>query len=315
MKEFQLINAETIESAVRAMNEFQGKAVFMAGGTDLLGGLKREIHPHYPEAVINLSRLEGLEHIREEVGFLKIGALTRLKEVAQNSLVKEKYAALAQAAARTASPTLRQMGTIAGNICQENRCWYYRARENYFPCRMKGGKLCYAPKGDHRNHSIFGALGGCFAVNPSDTAPALAAFRAEIVTTRRTIAAGDFFTAATENCTVLAKDEIVLEIRLPAEPTKSVFTKHALRPTIDFPVVNCAVVKSADGVSVYLNAVAPTPHRAAAAEEMIGNKPITAELAAKAAEAALAGAKALPQNKHKVQIARTMLKRALLALG
>ena len=315
MKEFQLINVDTVESAVRTMNEFQGKAVFMAGGTDLLGGLKREIHPHYPEAVINLSRLEGLEYIREDDGFLKIGALTRLKDIAKDSLVNEKYTALAQAASRTASPTLRQMGTIGGNICQENRCWYYRARENYFPCRMKGGKVCFAPKGDHRNHSIFGALGGCFAVNPSDTAPALVAFKAEIITTQRTIAADDFFTAVTENCTVLEKGEVVLEIKLPQAQTQSIFAKHALRPTIDFPIVNCAVVKSMSGVSICLNAVAPTPHRAVAAEEVVGDKPITAEMAAEAAEAALTKAKALSQNKHKVQIAQTMLKRALLAVS
>ena len=314
MKDFQLINVETVESAVQVMNDFQGKAVFMAGGSDLLGGLKREIHPHYPEAVINLSRL-GLEYIHEEEGFLKIGALTRLKDVAGNALVNAKYAALAQAASRTASPTLRRMGTIGGNICQENRCWYYRARENYFPCRMKGGKLCYAPKGDHRNHSIFGALNGCFAVNPSDTAPALMAFKAEIVTSRRTIAVDDFFTAAAEKCTVLEKAEVVLEIRLPQEDTQSVFTKHALRPTIDFPIVNCAVVRAGAGMSICLNAVAPVPHRAAAAEEMVGDNLVTAELAEEAADAAFAKAKALPQNKHKVQIARTMLKRALLAVS
>lgn len=314
MKDFQLINVETVESAVQIMNDFQGKAVFMAGGTDLLGGLKREIHPHYPEAVINLSRL-GLEYIHEEGGYLKIGALTRLKDVANDAMVNEKYTALAQAASRTASPTLRRMGTIGGNICQENRCWYYRARENYFPCRMKGGKVCYAPKGDHRNHSVFGAVNGCFAVNPSDTAPALVAFRAEMVTTRRTIAADDFFTAAVENCTVLEKGEVVLEIRLPAGETKSIFAKHALRPTIDFPIVNCAVVKARAGVSICLNAVAPTPYRVVAAEEMIGDNLMTAELAEEAAEAAFAKAKALPQNKHKVQIAKTMLKRALLAVS
>ena len=314
MKDFQLINAETIEAAIQAMNDFPGRAVFMAGGTDLLGGLKREIHPHYPDAVINLSRL-GLEYIREEEGFLKIGALTRLKDVAADPGVNAKYTALAQAAARTASPTLRQMGTIGGNICQENRCWYYRARENYFPCRMKGGKVCYAPKGDHRNHSIFGGLNGCFAVNPSDTAPALLAFKAEIVTSRRTMAVDDFFTAALENCTVLGKGEVVLEIRLPQGETKSLFTKHALRPTIDFPIVNCAVVRTRAGVSIGLNAVAPTPYRAVAAEEIIGDKLITAELAQEAAEAAFIKAKALPQNKHKVQIAKTMLKRALLAVG
>lgn len=315
MKDFQLINVETVEDAVEAMKNCQGKAVFMAGGTDLLGGLKREIHPQYPEAVINLAGLQGLEYICEEGGFLKIGALTRLKDIAKDSLVGEKYTALALAASRTASPTLRQMGTIAGNICQENRCWYYRARENYFPCRMKGGKICFAPKGDHRNHSIFGALNGCFAVNPSDTAPALVAFKAEMVTTRRTIAADDFFTAVTENCTVLEKGEVVLEIRLPQVESKSVFAKHALRPTIDFPIVNCAVVKTTSGVSICLNAVAPTPYRAVAAEEMIEDILVTEELAEEAAEAAFAKAKALPQNKHKVQIAKTLLKRALLAVS
>jgi len=317
MKDFKLINADTVESSVKIMDEYQGKAVFMAGGTDLLGGLKREIHPRYPDAVINLSHIKGLDYIREEDGFLNIGALTKLKSVASSGIVREKYIALAQAASRTASPTLRQMGTIGGNICQENRCWYYRARENYFPCRMKGGKKCFAPAGEHRYHSIFGGLNGCFAVNPSDTAPALVAFDAQVVTTERTIPAEKFFTAAKESCTVLNKDEVVIEIKVPQTEsgTKSSFIKYALRPTIDFPIINCAAVKAPEGIRICLNAVAPTPHRALEAEAVLADRPITEELAAAASEAAFEKAKSLRKNKYKIQIAKTMLKRAILEVG
>lgn len=314
MKEFNLVNVCSVDEAVKAMQSSSGKAVFLAGGTDLLGGLKREIYPVYPETVISLTQIEGLSAIREEDGYLKIGALAKLKDVANNGLVKEKYTALAEAAAHTASPTLRQMGTIGGNICQENRCWYYRAKDNYFPCKMKGGKMCYAPAGDNRNHSIFGHVNACFAVNPSDTAPALVAFGANIVTTQRTIAADDFFTAENESCTVLENGELVLEIQIPqtSSDTKSAFSKYALRPVIDFPMVNCAVVKNSQGIRICLNAVAPVPHRAAEAEQLIGQSEITEELAEKAGEATVEKARALSKNAHKIQIAKTMVKRTIL---
>jgi xanthine dehydrogenase YagS FAD-binding subunit len=184
MKAFKHLNPATIDEATSALQS--GEAVVNAGGTDLVGTLRYRILPDFPATVINLKRITpSLDYIKEESGMLKIGALTRLNDIAQNTIVQTKYTALAQAAGRTASPHIRVQGTIGGNICQMNRCWYFRKEDNRFDCIRKGGNMCYAMAGDNRFHSIFGAVKACVAVNPSDTAPALIALNAKIVTTNR----------------------------------------------------------------------------------------------------------------------------------
>lgn len=313
MDDFKLIQAASAEEAVQAMKSCQGKAVWKAGGTDLLGGMKREIYPVYPEYVIDLSGIRELDYIIEEKDVIRIGALTSLKTLAASPVIREKAAALGQAAERTASPHLRAMGTFGGNLCQENRCWYYRAKENYFPCKMKGGKRCYAPVGDNRIHSIFGGEGGCFAVNPSDTAPAVSALGGRIITTQRTIDAEAFWQVSPERSTALERDELVTEIQIPIVPgARSGFLKQALRHSIDFAMVNCAVMTSQDQVRICLNAVSPRPYRAVQAEEYLKGRIPDEETAEKAGELAIAGARALSKNSHKIPIAKAMVKRLLL---
>jgi len=157
MKKFTHVNAATVEEAVSTLKEYEGKAKVIAGGTDLLGGMKDEILREYPEVIINIKSIQGLDYVSEENGVLKIGPLTRLEDIAKNKTVKRKCAALAEAAGRVASPHIREMGTIGGNICQDIRCWYYWVPDNRFDCLRKGGKTCYATVGDNRYHSIFGA--------------------------------------------------------------------------------------------------------------------------------------------------------------
>ena len=314
-KKFAHIDAATIDEASSILRA--GKAVLIAGGTDLLGGLRFEILPTHPETVVNLKTIPGLDYIREEGGLLKIGATTRLEDIAHNGIVKTKYAALAEAAHRTATPHIREMGTIAGNICQLNRCWYFRNPDNRFNCIRKGGQQCFAVMGDNRYHSIFGAVKSCFAVNPSDTAPALVALDAKIRTNRRVIPAENFWDVAIPGSTVLAVDEIVTEIEIPAPAggVKSAFIKFAIRKSIDFPIVNCAAVIGKNEARICLNAVHNTPRRAAKAEEVIKGKAITEADAEAAGAAAVESAMVLPgdRNKWKIQIAKTMVKRAILA--
>lgn len=156
MRPFNHTNAKTLEEASKALE--QGKAALIAGGTDLLGTLKDNILPEYPETVVNIKTIPGLDYIKEEDGVLKIGALTRLADIAACGTIAEKYTALAQAAKAVASPHLRDMGTIAGNISQLPRCWYYRKPENRFDCLRKGGTECFAQTGQNRFHSIFGGV-------------------------------------------------------------------------------------------------------------------------------------------------------------
>lgn len=176
MKKFKHITARSVEEATSALEKYGCKARVIAGGTDLLGEMKDCILPEsdYPEVLVDIKRIADLDYIQEAGGSgatggaaggtdgdagsgLRIGALTKLEDLATSELVRAKYPALAEASHRTASPHIREMGTVAGNICQNNRCWYYWVQDNLFECLRKGGKACYALTGDARYHSIFGA--------------------------------------------------------------------------------------------------------------------------------------------------------------
>jgi xanthine dehydrogenase YagS FAD-binding subunit len=322
MRKFTHIDARTIEEAVTALRRYGNRASVIAGGTDILGKMKDEILPRYPEALINIKAIAGLDFLREEAGVLRIGALARLEDIGKEPLIREKYTALAQAAARTASPHLREMGTLAGNLCQDIRCWYYRNPNNRFPCLRKGGGRCYAIEGDNRYHSIMGGSveGGCYAVHPSDTAPALIALNAGVMTTKRMINLEDLFQVDVEKTTVLDPDEIITEIHIP-EPSansRSAFLKFAIRKSIDFPIVNCAACITitsgkVTAARICLNAVAVKPYRAVKAENAILKKKVDEKIAEAAGVAAMAEAKPMERNGYMVQIARVLIKRAILA--
>ena len=319
MKRFEHIDATTTRKAVNALAK--GKAHIIAGGTDLMGILKDEVLPEYPETLVNIKTIPGMDYIKEEKGMLKIGALALLDDISRNATVREKYTALAQAASRVASPQVRETGTIGGNICQMPRCWYFRLADNRFFCLRKGGRDCPALTGESRYHSIFGGVkvgsapGVCIAVNVSDIAPALIALDAKIKTTKRVIEAEKFFAVNGYRTNVLDTDEIVTEIQVPAPAagTRSAFVKFALRKSIDFPIVNCAAVINGKAARICLNAVFNLPYRATAAEAAITGKTINEANAEAAGEAAMSGAKPLATNKYKVQIAKVMVKRAILA--
>ena len=322
MKEFKHFNAYSVDEAVALMGRYGERAAVIAGGTDILGKMKDSILPAYPEALINIKTIQGMSGIEESGGMLKIGALALLADIADNAVIKSKYAALAQAAGRTASPHLRNMGTIGGNICQDIRCWYYRNQNNRFSCLRKKGGRCYAIKGDNRYHSIFGGSvsGGCFAVHPSDAAPALVALDAKIVTSSRTIDVEKFFEVKPVKTTVLKADEIVTEIQVPEPPagSSSAFLKFALRKSIDFPIVNCAVMitlrdSKVEKARICLNAVHVIPYRAVKAEQVITGRVIDEAAAEEAGVAAVSEAKPLEHNKYMVAIARTLVKRAIIA--
>jgi NADPH-dependent glutamate synthase beta subunit-like oxidoreductase/CO/xanthine dehydrogenase FAD-binding subunit len=159
VQRFDHVNAKTVDEAVKSLKGYKGKAKLIAGGTELLGELKDKTLPAYPEALVNLKTIPGMDYIKEEAGVLKIGALTKLREMQASPVVKEKYSLLAQAALSVASPQIRNMGTVGGNLCQDVRCWYYRYPHligGRILCHLKGGKGCYALTGDNRYHSIFG---------------------------------------------------------------------------------------------------------------------------------------------------------------
>ena len=309
MKHFTHMQASSAEEA--ASNAAGGTAMFIAGGTDLLGTLKDEILPSYPELVIDLKSIPGMDAVEEEGDNLRIGALAKLADVAENELVLTHCTALAQACERAASPTIRHMGTLGGNMCQMHRCWYFRVPDDRFHCKRKGGNYCPARIGDNRYHSIFGDEAGCYAASSHDTAPALIALGATVVTTKRELAAEEFFRINGVRSNVLDDDEVVTHVLVP-KAAKSAFRKFALRKSIDFPVVNCAVAQDADGaVRIALGGVYPSPIRSEAAEAAVAGG-IDETTAAQAGDAAVAAATLLVKNGYKVEIARTTVKRTLL---
>jgi len=159
MKSFNHINAGTVTEAVELLKSNRGRTKLIAGGTDLLSTLKDKILPAYPETVINIKTIPNLDHISEDGGGLKIGALAKLEAIAHSPLIKEKYQLLAKAAEAVATPQVRRMGTISGNLCQDVRCWYYRYPHSVggrIFCYLKGGKGCYALTRENQYHSIFG---------------------------------------------------------------------------------------------------------------------------------------------------------------
>lgn len=315
MRRFNHVDATTLAEASALLAG--GEAVLIAGGTDLLGRLKDTVLPDYPSTLVNIKSIPGLDYIKEEGELLKIGANTRLADVAENRTIQTKYAALAQAAARAASPQIRVMGTVGGNLNQLHRCWYFRNPENRFNCIRKGGNVCFAMTGDNRYHSIFGAENNCIAVHPSDIAPALVALDAKIITTKRAIGIDDFWHVGVPTSTVLDADEIVKEIQVPvpAAGARSAFQKFALRKSIDLAIVNCAVALNEGNVRICLNGVAPTPYRATKAEEILSGKRINQAVADAAGAAAVASAKPFAANAYKVQIAKVLVTRTILQLA
>jgi xanthine dehydrogenase YagS FAD-binding subunit len=310
MKEVTFVNATSVDEAVDALGP---KAAIYAGGTDLFGYMKAMVSPDAPETLVNIKGISGLDYITEEGGMLKIGALTKLADIAASSVVQGSYAALAEAALKVATPEIRNQGTIGGNICQFVRCWYYRGEFNLWNCIRKGGPLCYASLGDNRYNSIFGADTGCYSVNPSDIAPALVALNASVVTSDGTIAIDDFFAYNKEKTTALKDKEMVTEIQIPtpAAGVKSAFVKFAIRKAFDFPVVNCAAAIGGGSARICLNAVFVNPLRATGAEDAIAGQTIN-ENNAEAASIALPATTVLPDNGYKAQLAKTMVKRAIL---
>jgi NADPH-dependent glutamate synthase beta subunit-like oxidoreductase/CO/xanthine dehydrogenase FAD-binding subunit len=155
MKPFTHVQAAALDEAVELLESHD--AVPLAGGTDILNALKIRSHPSAPDLLVDLTRIPGLDGIDERAGGLRVGALAKIADIEHDALVRERVPMLSQAAHAVASPQLRNMGTLGGNLCQEPRCWYYRYPDNAFHCMRKGGKDCPARNGESRFHSIFGA--------------------------------------------------------------------------------------------------------------------------------------------------------------
>ncbi len=325
MKDFYHVNAKSVDEAVRLLETCEGKANVIAGGTDLLGILKDRILPHYPDTIINLKTLQDLDYIETDGEGLKIGALTRLADIASSAVIHKRYGLVADAARAVATPQIRNLGTIGGNLCQDVRCLYYRYPHQIggrILCKRKGSGRCFAVTGDNRCSAIMGG-NGCFAVCPSDMAIALTALNAGIKVIgaggSRIIPIKDFYTSSGN---VLRPSDIVTECRIPRplEDETAIFLKFRQRDSIDFAIVSVAsAITVVNGLCqqarIVLGAVAPVPVRARPAEEFLRGKAPNKEIAGQAAGMAVKEAKPLSMNAYKVQIAKELVKQSIMAAG
>ncbi len=321
MESFEYGNPAAVSEAVAMLGAEWGEADVLAGGTDLISLMKD--HLHTPKRVVNIKNIAELEGIRKTATGLRIGALVTMDELAKHAVVRAEYAALAEAAAGIPSPQIRHMGTVGGDLCQRPRCWYYRQGMGLLA--MDGGHS-RIPDGDNRYHAIFGG-GPAYFVSPSSLAPALVAMGAKVrlVSAKgsRDVDVAKFFRAPGDEGTreiVLRPDELLTEILIPAAVGHSATYEVRQKEALDWPLVAAAVTVKMNGAAVasariVLGHVAPVPWEATEAGGMLAGKPLTAANAEAAAAAAVAGAKPLSQNAYKVTLARTAVKRALLAAG
>lgn len=323
MKVFNHVNARTVDEVIGLLASCDGETKVIAGGTDLLGILKDKILPDYPGTIINLKCIENLDYIKEDGAGLKIGALTRLEDIVQSPIIRERYGILSDAAKQVATPQIRNLGTIGGNLCQDVRCLYYRYPHQIgerILCKRKGGRTCLAVKGDNRFSAIMGGK-KCFAVCPSDMAIALTALNADIKVAgmdgSKMIPVGGFYTTSGN---VLGKAEIITEFLVPPplKDQRTNFLKFRLRDAIDFAIVSVASAITMEEGSckearIVLGAVAPVPTRASVSEEFLKGKEPTEEVAEQAAGMAVEKAKPLSMNAYKIQIAKKLVKQSIMA--
>jgi xanthine dehydrogenase YagS FAD-binding subunit len=324
MKTFSNIVPKSMDAAAQIIRESQAKGLKTAvasGGSDLLGMIKERLVT--PDVLIKLGPIQQAEGIKPRNGKVNISALTTLDALSRHDLIRKEYTVLAEAAESVGTPQIRNAGTLAGNVCQRPWCWYFR---NGFPCLKNGGDKCFSASGENQFQAIFGG-GPSYIVHPSDTAPALVALDAEFHVTgpRRLIRAADFFQlprvdVAREN--VLAPDELVTEIVVPAVRggMRSTYHKVLDREAWTHAVVSVAIVLDMDkqvcrSARIVLGGVAPIPWRLPKVEAMLTGHRITPELASRAGEAAVEGARPLAKNKYKVPLTKAVVKRTLLSLA
>lgn len=323
MKHFKVAQPETLEQASSVMAEAGAGSFVLAGGTDLLGEVKTGIVE--PEVLVDLKSVPGLASIGRNKKGIRIGAMTSVTDLAENEEIRKNYLGLHEAAKSVATPQLRNMGTVGGNLCQRPRCWYYR--DFQVLCRKKGGSKCYAYSGRNKYHAIFGG-GPCYIVHPSDLAPMFVALGADVVLNtpkgEKTLAAKDFFVLPKTHLrkeNVLVPGEIVREIRLPwPRPSeKSTYIKFKERAAWDFAVVSVAIWADVLGdvfndVRIVLGGVAPAPWRLERAESMVKGKKVTENLLKQAAKEELKDARPLEENSSKAALVETLVPKAALAL-
>lgn len=321
MRSFDYIRPESISEAIAALGSADGSSRALAGGTDLLTLMKGEVSS--PARLVDIKRLPELDDAIDDSGDgLRIGALATLAQLEDDLRIQGSYTALAEAAAVAATPQLRNMATIGGNLLQRPRCWYFRSE--HVRCWLNGGDECFAREGENQYHALFD-VSPCVAVHPSDLATALTVLDAS-VTVRggqggRTVSLDEFLAPPEEGRrteTTLGPDELIVAVTLPGPSgdTRSTYLKAMDRKVWAFALASVGASVTMDGASIasarlVLGGVAPVPVRAEVAEAMLAGTNPSPELFERVADTALAEATPLAKNGYKVPLLKQLIARAL----
>jgi xanthine dehydrogenase YagS FAD-binding subunit len=318
MKSFEWTQAASLDEAIAQL----GPGVMVkAGGVDLLDRLKEGLDA--PKRLVNLRGIGGLDAVKDDSD-LVLGPLATLAQIEANAAVRKKWPALAEACAHAATPQIRNMATVGGNLVQRPRCWYFRSAD--FHCRKKGGDVCFAQDGENQYHAIV-ANKTCAIVHPSSVSTALVAYGATVKlkskTGERTMALEQFFVLPDKDPrreNQLGGDELISEVRLPATAsgTRAAYHKQTEKDSFDWPLCDVAVVLEMSGAtckraSIVLGATAPVPWRAKSSEALLGGRAVDERAAEAAANAAVQGMTPLHKNGYKLPIVRAIVRRTILA--
>ncbi len=323
MNQFTFVNCTTVKEALGQMDH---GAVVKAGGIDLLDLMKENIVS--PPKLVNIRQVSELRGIEVTPKGLRLRPLATLSEIAAHPEIQRDYSALSDAAGHAATPQVRNMATLGGNIMQRPRCWYFRSAD--FDCRKKGNTdVCHAIAGENQYHAIMNNQ-SCASVHPSSTAVPLLAMNAEVELTskrgKRTVPMAEFYVPPEKsliNETAVQPGELITAVFVPspAKGTRSAYQKYGEKESFDWPIADAGVVLTMDGgicrhASIVLGVAAPTPIHATAAEALLQGKSIDEATARAAGKAAVQGATPLSKNGYKVQLFQTAVYRTiLLAVG
>lgn len=319
MERFEYTSPTTVKDATAMLGATWNDAQILAGGTDLISMMKDFVTS--PKRVVNIKGIAELGGISKTAAGVRIGAKVTLDELAMHPIIRAEFPSLLTAALGVSSPQIRNMGTVAGDLCQRPRCWYFRGGHGLFA--MEDGKSLVI-NGENKYHAIFGG-GPAYFVSASSLGPALTALGAQIRIASpsgvRTVAVNKFFVIPKSEGTReidLHPNEIVTEILIPSAATKNATYEVREKEALDWPLATASVALKMTGgkvssARIVLGHVAPIPWTVADAEKMLIGKSIDEATAEKAGEEAVRGAQPLSQNAYKVQLAKVSVKRALLA--
>jgi xanthine dehydrogenase YagS FAD-binding subunit len=318
MKPFQYATAHSIATAVDLVAD-DGR--FFAGGIDVLGELKDGLTA--PDILVNVKALPETTAITPGDDLWHIGANVTLADLAAHPEVQVRFPGLAEAAAGVGSPQIRNVATVAGNLAQHSRCWYYRHKD--IDCLKTGGETCYARRGNNRHHSLFSG-NPCISPVVSNLAVVLAALGAEVLvyrgeTTLR-MSIPELYEMAWYNSQAhhsLRPADLILGVEIPTRATASTYQQVSEKGGFDWALVSCAAAARVEGNQLHqprvvLGVVAPVPYQQEVVNQWLDGKTLTLSLAAEAAERLLADARPRAYNGYKVPLAQALVQRTLMRL-